>query len=108
SLFGHHLGEIDVCGSNNADIDFDRTRAAEPLQFLLLQNAKQFRLQLERDVLDFIEEDCALVRELKSADTSLNRAGKSPLLMTEHLAFEQPCRNRPAIDFHKRSFPARA
>src|SRR5436190_12336316 len=72
---------------------------------MLLQHAQQFRLQLKRYVLDFVKKNRALVRQLKSANASINCACKGAFLMTEELAFKQTGWDRRTVHFDQRAFP---
>ncbi len=67
-LVGDHLGEIAVGRRDEPDVDADGAVAAQPLELLFLQHAQEFRLQLERDVADLVEEQRAAVRQLEPAD----------------------------------------
>src|SRR6266498_870599 len=72
------------------------------------RNAQQLRLQLKRDVADFIQKQRAFVRQRESPDALRDRAGERALLVTEQFAFEQPRRYGRAIDFDQRAFVAPA
>src|SRR5262249_4054343 len=84
-----HPGKIAVRGGDHADIDVDRTGSAETLEFLLLQHAEEFWLQLERDLAHLIEEQCATVCKLEPPDPLRDRSGERPPLVAEELALEQ-------------------
>jgi len=45
-------------------------------------------LQLQRQVTDFVEEDCPAVRQLKPTDRLADRPGKGASFMSEQLTFE--------------------
>ena len=62
--------EVAIGRRDEPHVDADRPRAAEPLELLLLQDAQQLRLQLERDVADLVEEQRAAVGELEPADAA--------------------------------------
>jgi hypothetical protein len=68
---------------NYPDIDFVSAVAAEPLKFLFLQDAKQFRLKFERDVAYFVQEERALVRHFEASYFLSNRSGECSLFVTE-------------------------
>jgi len=51
-----------MCSGNNSHVHLVSPVAAKPLEFLLLQDPQQFRLQLQRDVAHFIQEERALIR----------------------------------------------
>src|SRR5689334_22574430 len=76
-------------------------RAAETFKFPLLENTQQFRLNLSRDISHFVQEQSALICELEPPNLLTDSAGKCSLLMAEQFAFQQPCRNRSAVQFYK-------
>src|SRR5215469_11161798 len=88
---------------NKPDINLMGAVAAEPLEFLLLQNAQQFRLKFKRDIADLVQEKRALVRQFKAAHFLSNRPGECSFFMTEQLTLQQPQRYRSAIQFHERA-----
>jgi hypothetical protein len=57
--------------------------AAQPLKLLFLENPQQFRLQLEWNIADLVEEQCPLVSEFEAPNLAHNSAGESTFLMTE-------------------------
>ena len=59
------------------------TRAADALEFLLLQHAQHFRLRRKAHVADFIEKKRAFVRQLEFPRLARGRAGKRPFFMAE-------------------------
>ena len=65
-------------------------------------------MQLERDVLDFVEKDRTPVSKFKSSDPALDRACKSAFLVPEHLTFKQPGWNRSAVHPDQSPLPAPA
>ena len=81
--------EVAIGRGDEPDVDADRLVAAEALEFLFLQHAQEFRLQLERNVADLVEEQRAAVGQLEAADLLRDRAGERALLVAEQLAFEQ-------------------
>ena len=89
--------QVAVGRRDQARIGAQRARAAQPLELALLQHAQQLRLQLERDLADFVEEHGAAVGQLEAADALADRAGERALLVAEQLALEQPGRDRRAI-----------
>jgi predicted class III extradiol MEMO1 family dioxygenase len=52
----YHRGQITMCGYDNADVHLVSTVAAQPFEFLLLQNSQQFCLKLQWNVAYFIKE----------------------------------------------------
>src|SRR5207245_10946098 len=58
---GDEFRKINVGGGDHADVHALGAVAAEAFEFLLMQHAKEFGLQLERDVADFVEKKRAAV-----------------------------------------------
>src|SRR5262245_7062910 len=75
--------KVSVRGRNDSDINFDRARASDALEFALLQHAEKFRLNGDRDFTDFVKEDSATVGQFKAAGPTADRTRKCPFLMAE-------------------------
>ena len=104
----HRLPQHAVGGGDNADVDLDRSVAAEPLDALGLDGAQHLGLQRQRHLADLVEEDGAALRHLELADLALRRAGEGAALVAEQLRLEQVLGNRGAVDGHERPVGARA
>src|SRR5580658_1319262 len=89
----YHTGQIAMRRSDEPDINFMSAVAAEPLKFLLLQNAQQLRLKFERDIADFVQKECALMREFKAPHLVGDRSRKRSFFVTEQLTLQKPERN---------------
>ena len=74
----HHRIEVAIRGGNQTRVGAQRARAAETLELTLLQHAQQFRLQLQRDLADFVEKHRAAVRQLEAADALRDGAVNAP------------------------------
>src|SRR5580704_2470357 len=83
SPFLDHLPQVLIGGRNHAYIDPNRPCTAEPLEFLLLQDAQQFRLQFEGQISDLIEEQGPGMRLLKPSVSLGDCPGKRATLMAE-------------------------
>ena len=101
-LLGDQPGEILIGCRHHAHIDVTGIRAAQPFKLLLLQDAQQFRLQFERNVADFIQEQRAAVRRLETAQLLRHGAREGALFMTEELTFQESQRNRRAVQLYER------
>ena len=75
--------QVAVGGGDQADIHFERFRAAEPLEFALLQDAQQLHLDGGRHVADFVEEQRAFVGQLEFSGLARSGAGEGALLVAE-------------------------
>src|SRR4029077_18174738 len=97
----HHLHEIPIRCSYQPDIHLVRTTAPQALEFLLLQDAQQLRLQRRRDVAYFVQKQRAFVGHFEAPDLLRDGSGEGALLMTEQFAFQKIQRNRRAIELYK-------
>ena len=102
------LGEITIGGGDDADVDALRLIAAEALELLLLKNAKELGLKLEREIGDFIKKERAAVGEFKTSDFLGESAGEGTSLMAEKLGFKKAAGDGGAIDLDESALAARA
>ncbi|KAF1053168.1 MAG: hypothetical protein GAK43_01545 [Stenotrophomonas maltophilia] len=101
-----HAFEVLVGRGDDAHVDVLGLVAADPLEGALLQHAQQLDLQRQRHVADLVEEQGAAVGQLETPGAAGNGASEGTLLVAEQLAFQQLCRNRPAVDRDERRFAA--
>src|SRR5216683_3265234 len=99
TLIGESFRNIDVGGGQDADVHLDHRAAAEAGELLVLQNVQQLGLQRRGHLADLVEQDSALVANLKFAGLGMIGAGESSSFVSEQFTFEQVCRNRGAIYF---------
>src|SRR5690242_5999995 len=97
----HHLRQVAASGSDESSVHAYRLEAAEPLEFLLLQHAEEFGLQLKRDVSDLIQEQRAFVSQVKPSEFSSECSREGPFFVTEQFAFQQAGRDGRAVHFYK-------
>ena len=102
------LGQVAIGRRNDADVDVDGARAAEPFDLALLQHAEQLGLELERQLPDLVEEDRSAVGELETANLRRMRARKRAALAPEELALHQVRRQRRTVDDDERAIATRA
>src|SRR6185503_6019941 len=81
SPFRNLLLEIAVRRGDEPDVHFHRPSAADALELLLLQDAQQLHLRIERQLAHFIHEQRAVVGKLEPSDALLNRARERALLV---------------------------
>src|SRR4030095_9751961 len=81
------LGQIAIGRGDDAHIDLDHTRTAEPRDLTFLQDSQQPGLQLERQLEHLVEEHGPAVRQLEPADLARVGAGECAALPAEHNAF---------------------
>ena len=102
SSFGHGPGKIGVRRRDDSCVDANSRPSADTLDFVLLQEPEQFHLKRSRQFADLIEKERAAAGHLQAALPLNVRAGESPFLVSEQLAFQKRFRNRSAVDCHKR------
>ena len=102
------LGQVPIGRRDDADIDVDRARAAQPLDLALLQHAEQLGLELERQLADLVEQNRSPVRQLEAANLRRVRAGEGAALAPEQLALDEVGRQRRAVDDDHGTGAARA
>jgi hypothetical protein len=105
---GDEPRKIAIGGGDDANVHALRAVAAEALEFLLLENAEELGLELERNVADFVEENGAAIGEFEAADFLVDGTGEGAAFVAEKLGFEQAGGNGGAIDFDEGAFTARA
>src|ERR1700745_995488 len=88
-ILADHFFQVAVSSGHNPDVDFPFRGTAQPLDFPLLQTAKEFRLPLPRDVADLVKKQRALIGQLDPAYLLACRAGIGAALMTKELTFEK-------------------
>src|SRR6187455_3760643 len=79
----HQRLEVAMGRGENPDIDLDRLAGADPFELAFLEDAKEFRLKVERQVADLIEKQSACVGQLKSSFASRDGTGEGTLLVAE-------------------------
>ena len=80
--------DVGVGGRENSHIDAPRRGRADALEIPGFQDAQEFRLQVERDVGDFVQKQRAAVREFEPPNAVGTRIGEGALDVAEELAFE--------------------
>src|SRR5205085_11822776 len=77
--------QVFVGRADDADVDLDRQRRADPLDLPLLEYAEELRLHRQAHLADLIEEDRALVGHLEAAAALRHGAGERALFVAEQL-----------------------
>ncbi len=95
--FGHPLLEVRVGRGEHADVHRLWTRLADRHDLALLQESQQLRLDVERQVADFVEEQRASDRRSNQSLLIGDRAGEAAAAMPEQLAVGQLARGRRAV-----------
>ncbi len=105
---GDHLGQIAIGGRHQPDVHFDGPHAAQPLELVFLKSAQQLRLQFQRNVAHFVQEQRALVGQLEAADFLRDGSGERALFVAEQLAFEQAGGDGGAVELDEGALAAAA
>ena len=83
---------------NDSRVDLGRLRAAQPLELLVLEHAKQLDLHVDWQITNLVQENRRAVGELEAPDLAREGARVGAFLPAEQLAFDQRRRNRRAVD----------
>src|SRR5262249_58794107 len=83
------LFQILIRRRDHPHIYLHRLRRAYRLEALLLQRAQHFALRAQAHIADLVQEECSAIGLVELASLVLLRARKTPLHVTEHLAFDQ-------------------
>src|ERR1019366_4846923 len=81
----------------------ERLGAADPVELPLLQHAQQLGLQFDRQVADFVEEDCAAAGHLEFAGAPLSRTGEGAAFVAEQLTATNGERQRADLKWIARA-----
>src|SRR6185312_7242509 len=93
--------EIPMSCRKHTNINANGISPANTMKFLVLKDLKQFGLQLQIHVTDFIQHQSAAISQLEHAGLSLKGAGKRASLIAKQLAFHQFGRQSSAIQLDK-------
>src|SRR5712675_3336530 len=104
----NHLPQVLIGRRDDTNIDARGKGAANSLELALLEDTEQLGLKLHWHVSDFIQKQCAAVRQRKSADMRIDRSGKGSAFVPEKLAFEKAGRHRRTVHFDEIAAAARA
>jgi len=80
----------------------------QPFKFALLQCAPQLRLNLNRNVPYFVQEQSALIRQFHASEFLSNRTGESSLFISKQFVLQQTGRDGGTIPPDKRAILVRA
>ncbi len=100
--FTHQLLQIHIGSANQADIDGLRLIAAHPYDAPVLNSTKQLRLQVQRNIADFIQEQRPAIGLLELANVVCMSIGECALHVAEQLTFKEGFRNGTRINGHHR------
>ncbi len=98
----HHLLEVGVGGSDDADVDVDRLGLAERMNLVRLEEAKEFGLDVEPELADLVEEEGAAGGGADDAGEGLERAGECSAAIAEELRVEHVARDGGAVEGDER------
>ena len=90
----HQIEQLHIARGDDAHVDLDGFRAAQAHELALLDHAQQLGLRLRTDRGNFVEENRALIGDLKKSFLRGHRAGEGALHVPEELRFEQIHGNR--------------
>src|SRR5579872_542294 len=93
-----HRAERNVGGGDDADVDVYGAGFPKTFEFALLQNTEELRLQVQRHLADFVQQDGAAMSEFEFARPVRHCSSEGSLAVTEKLALQQRFRDCGAVD----------
>src|SRR3954471_11793630 len=105
---GNGFRDFAVGGGYNSHVHSDGSIPTQTLEFLVLQNAKQLRLQFERNLADFIQKQRAFVSQLKPTDLLADCSSKGAFFVPKKLAFQKPSGDGGTVKLHQIAAGSRA
>src|SRR5882762_1405969 len=85
----HHLHQITVGCSHQPHVHLVSPSAAQALKFLFLQHPQQLRLERRWNIAHFVEEECAFIGQLKTANLLRYGSSEGAFLVAKQLTFQQ-------------------
>src|SRR6185369_9735360 len=79
--------QIGICRRDNAHINLYRTLLAQRLNLAFLEEPQQLRLDIDRQITNFIQEECATGGGANHARRIFNRTRKRATSITEEVSF---------------------
>jgi hypothetical protein len=93
----HHLCQIPIRCGNEPNVHLVSPGAPQALKLLFLQHAQEFGLQRRWNITHLIEEECAFVGELETANLLRDGPGECALFVAKKLTLQKIQRNGGAI-----------
>ena len=97
------LFEITVGGCDQTNIGAAGLRASDRFELTILQHSQQLGLEIDRQLADLVEKQCATIGELESSEPSILGVGKGARHMTKELALHQVGGQSRAVESNERS-----
>src|SRR5438093_44263 len=99
----HHPFQVAMGRNHQPSVDFRRPCAPQAFEFPLLQDAQQFRLELQGDITDFVQKQRTMVRQLQPATLLCDRAREGTPLMPKEFALQQTAGNGSTVELDQRA-----
>src|SRR5690606_23779687 len=100
--------EVDVGGGDHPGIGAEHLAAADAEELAVLEDVEQLRLELLRQVADFVEKEGTLGRLLEATGARGGGAGEGAAFVAEKLGLQQLTRQRRTAHGDELLRPARA
>jgi hypothetical protein len=85
----YHRRQVSMRGCDQPHVNLVRAVAAEPLEFLLLQNTQQFCLKFQRNIANLVKKQSAFVGEFKPPRFLRDGACKCTFFVAEQLTLKK-------------------
>src|SRR5271169_3006262 len=100
--FGHGLLQDAVGGGENTDVDGNAASAADGANFLFLNGAQKFGLEVDGKLANFVKKHGSALGDRQQSVLSLIGAGERAFDIAEQLALDQRGHERAAVDGDER------
>ena len=100
--FAHQCFQVHIRSADKADVHGDGLAAADPHDAAVLDRTQQFRLQVQGDVANLIEEERPTIGLFKLAGVVSVGIREGSFHVAEEFAFEERFRDGAGIDSHHR------
>ena len=100
----HFLRQIAIGGGDDAKVRAAMNERTHRAEFLLLQDAQELGLKIERQLADLVKEGGATVGHFDQAGFGCNSAGECAFHVSEQLAFHERADEGGTIDGDERAY----
>ena len=101
AALAHHRAEVPVRGGDHPNVDLHRSSPSDPRDLSLLEKSEQFRLDIQRQLANLVEEEAPPVGILELSATRAHGPRKGTAFVAEDLALEERHGHGGAVDHDK-------
>src|ERR1700683_2393984 len=98
-----HSGQVAMSRCDKPNIHLVSSTTAQAFEFLFLQYAQQFGLQLRRNIADLIQEERTFIGQLEAAKLLRDGSGEGALFVSKKLALQEVKWDGRAVQLDERA-----